>query len=124
MQATLEHTTDCTTESIELQVPASYQDRYEIIRQLGTAWADYKARADAAHSREARDNWLESADAIWGRMEARAVQLFDLTDGERADFNAMVGFSFDPATSVERIIQARDSADYNKTINAVLWGGY
>lgn len=116
-------TTDYTTDCMVAQIP-SYQDRYEIISKLGAEMAAYATRADTAKTREARDNWLEQKDAVWGRMEAQAVAFFDLSDAERADFNAMVGFNFDPATSIERIIQARDSKDYNRTINAVLWGGY
>jgi hypothetical protein len=116
-------TTDYTTDCMVAQVP-SYQDRYEIIRKLGAQLADMQARADAAQTRQGRDGWLQNADAVWAAMEQQAVFLFDLTDGERADFNAMVGSNFDPATSIERIIQARDSKDYNRTINAVLWGGY
>lgn len=113
---------DYTTVLQVAQVP--YSDRYEIIRKLGAQLADMQARADAAQTRQGRDGWLQNADAVWAAMEQQAVFLFDLTDTERADFNAMVGFSFDPATSIERILQARDSKDYNRTINAVLWGGY
>lgn len=115
-------TAEYTAEQAVVQIP--YADRYEIIRNLGAQLADMQARADSAKTREGRDGWLENADTVWGVMEQQAVTLFDLTDLERADFNAMVGFNFDPATSIERILQARDSKDYNRTINAVIWGGY
>jgi hypothetical protein len=124
MMAATVDTTEYTTKCAVAQIPESFQDRYKIICKLGAEMAAYAARADAAKTREARDNWRTLADEVWGRMEAQAVAFFGLTDTERADFNAMVGFNFDPATSIERIIQARDSKDYNRTINAVLWGGY
>lgn len=116
---TAEYTTDVAIRQI-----LDYPTRYAIISQLGAEMAAYATRAEAAKTREARDNWRTMADEVWGRMEAEAVTLFDLTDQERSDFNVMVGFNFDPATSIERVLQARDSKDYNKTINAVLWGGY
>lgn len=116
---TTEYTTDVAIRQI-----LDYPTRYAIISQLGAEMAAYATRAEAAKTREARDNWRTMADEVWGRMEAQAVTLFGLTDAERSDFNVMVGFNFDPATSIERILQARDSGDYNATINAVLWGGY
>lgn len=99
----------------------SYQQRYQVIGGKHGLRDHYLYNTREMKHGERRDHWIELADGVDDEIERDLVELFGFSRDEVADYWAMTGRGWGAEFSVEKIVEAREAADHNATINSLIW---